>query len=372
VNQYQQNIKTPGLLAAVWSPEGSWVSATGVSDLATGAPVAADMQYKIGSQTKPFVATLILQLVGQGKVSLEDHIDRWVQGVPNGNQITIEELLDHTSGLGDTSIQGSSAVFDPSSPEYAKLEAGCTPAELLSSGLPPVAPPGTTWLYSNYGYDLLGRVAELATGQNLSALIRKRITAPLGLRRTYLPTSGDGLTSPYTHGYGLNPAQPAGPPFDFTSLSLSCVWAAGGMVSTLADMRRWSVALGTGKLLKPSVWAQAQRYQVYPAELLAGGAMTRGNLTDGLGVFQTGGFLGHQGNWLGYNSATYYSPTLHTTVAVADTGELAYYPGPTALAQALAMAAFGRPLSFLVSPSQVLAPFTPAETQQMQGGEPPP
>lgn len=121
VKQCQHNIKTPGLLAAVWSPQGNWVSATGVSDLATKAPMAADMQYKIGSQTKSFIAVLILQLVGEGKVSLGEHIDWWVRGVPNGNQITIAELLDHTSGLGDTSALGSSEIFDCWRPEEASV-----------------------------------------------------------------------------------------------------------------------------------------------------------------------------------------------------------------------------------------------------------
>ena len=118
------------------------------------------MQFKIASQTKAFTANLILQLVGEGKVSFDDHISKWVAGVPNGDQITIRQLLNMTSGL--------STGFLAVEANQAKLVTGCT-----EDGGPdgrgvvaPVASPGEKWSYSNYGYDLLGRVVELATGQD--------------------------------------------------------------------------------------------------------------------------------------------------------------------------------------------------------------
>ena len=154
------------------------------------------MQFKIASQTKTFTANLILQLVGEGKISLSDHISKWVAGVPNGHRITIRELLNHTSGLAD----GFSLPAIQS-----HLATGCTVRYLLKTEAkaPLVAAPGTKWSYSNYGYNLLGRVVELATGQNLSTAIRKRIAVPLGLHRTYLPTSGNGLRPPFTQATGL-------------------------------------------------------------------------------------------------------------------------------------------------------------------------
>ena len=86
-------------MVGIWSPKGNFVSASGVADLTTGAPLRTDMQFKIASQTKAFTADLILQLIGEGKVSFDDHISKWVAGVPNGDQITIRELLNMTSGL---------------------------------------------------------------------------------------------------------------------------------------------------------------------------------------------------------------------------------------------------------------------------------
>ena len=99
VRQFQEVNQTPGVLVGVWSPQGTYVSASGVSDLTTNAPLDPDMQFKIASQTKAFTGNLILQLVGEGRVSLDDHISKWVAGVPNGDQITIRELLNMTSGL---------------------------------------------------------------------------------------------------------------------------------------------------------------------------------------------------------------------------------------------------------------------------------
>ena len=238
-------------------PEGNFVSATGVADLTTGTPLKTDMQFKIASQTKAFTADLILQLVGEGKVSLDDHISKWVAGVPNGDQITIRELLNMTSGL--------STGFLVVEANVNKLATGCTEADVLAAGAskPPVAPPGTKWSYSNYGYDLLGRVVELTTGQNISTAIQQRIAKPLGLHRTLLPTSGNGLSVPFTHGYGtggvLSTQAPGVASDDATALHQSCVGASGGMVSTLSDLRVWSRALGTGALLKPAVWKEANQ-----------------------------------------------------------------------------------------------------------------
>ncbi len=362
INQYQTDTQSPGVLVGVWSPQGDWVVASGVANLDTRERLSTDMQYKIGSLTKTFTANVILQLVGEGKVSLNDHIDKWISGVPNGSQITIRELLSHTSGLGDIAYD-SDDVNDPSTPAYARFQAGCTPQELVASGLPPIAAPGTRWSYSNYGYELLGRVTELVTGQSLTALIHERITDPLGMHRTYLPASGSGLTTPYAHGYV---ARLSGAPLDFSSLTMTCPWAAGGMVSTLSDMHTWSVALGTGRLLKPRVWAEALRDKIVADPLTP--LLSRSRISDGLGVFEIGGFLGHQGNIQGYDSATYYSPALHMTVAVADTGVLTkgVVPvGTTALAEEVAMAASGHPLFGLV-PGQAIAPFSPEEIQQIK------
>ncbi|WP_392892891.1 serine hydrolase domain-containing protein [Streptomyces sp. LN699] len=354
VRRFKDTNRTPGVLVGIWSPKGTFVSATGVADLATGAPLRTDMQFKIASQTKTFTANLVLQLVGEGKVALEDHISKWVPGVPNGDRITIRRLLNHTSGLADgftsPTVQG-------------KIPTGCTVAELLAaeSKFPPVAAPGAKWSYSNYGYNLLGRVVELAGGQDLSTAVQQRIARPLGLRRTLLPTSGNGLTAPFTHGYGLGDVGPTQAPTaadDATAIPASCLWAHGSMVSTLSDMRIWSRALATGALLKPEVWAEATRDPI--PFVFTGNYNGPGTWRYGLGFVESGGFIGGEGSFAGYESTTMYSPTLRTAIEVVSTKNPNAITPPPAF-QALAMAVYGTGLGFGLTPEQALAPtFTGA------------
>jgi D-alanyl-D-alanine carboxypeptidase len=366
VRQVQGTNNSPGVLVGIWSPKGTFVSATGVADLATGTLLSPDMQFKIGSQTKSFTEVLILQLVGEGKVSLDDHISKWVEGVPNGDQITIRQLLNMTSGLA-TGLLATEAG-------QAKLTTGCTPDDVLAAGAsqPPVASPGTKWSYSNYGVDLLGRVVELTTGQDLSTAIQQRIAAPLGLHRTLLPTSGNGMSEPFTRGYGPGEvgsgAEAARAPGvvsdDRTDLQQSCLWASGGMVSTLADLRVWTRALATGALVKPAVWREAKKGAfpwTFPDNFQGPGRWRQG-----LGFVETGGFIGKDGSLPGYDSITMHSPSRKTTIAVAFTKQgNAITVAP--MLQALAMAVYGKNIGFGLTPAQALAPTwtgTPESEQE--------
>ncbi len=349
VRRFQTTNRTPGVMVGIWSPRGTFVSATGVADLRTGERLNTNMQFKIASQTKTFTSDLILQLVGEHRLSLGDHISKWIAGVPNGDQITIRELLNHTSGLGDGfSLPGI----------QAHLATGCTVGYLLriEATAPPVAAPGTKWSYSNYGYNLLGRVVELVTGQSLSTAIRDRITVPLGLHRTYLPTQGNGLSRPFTHGYGTGEVAPTQAPTaadDATGLPGSCLWAHGAMVSTLSDMRVWSRALATGALLKPWVWRQAKKDAI--RFVFAQNYNGPGRWKYGLGFVQSGGFIGGTGSFAGYESVAMYSPSRRTTIEVLSTKQPnAITPPP--MFQALAMAVFGAHIGFGLTPAQALKP----------------
>jgi D-alanyl-D-alanine carboxypeptidase len=307
------------------------------------------MQFKIASQTKTFTADLILQLVGEGKVSLSDHISKWVEGVPNGDKITIRGLLNHTSGLAD-------GFTSPT--VQAKVPTGCTVHYLLTTEakMPPVAQPGMKWSYSNYGYNLLGRVVELATGQDLSTAIQQRIAKPLGLHRTQHPTTGNGLSVPFTRGYGTGQVGPTQAPRasdDATALPASCLWAHGGMVSTLSDMRVWSRALATGALLTKAVWSEAKKDAI--PFIFPGGYNGPGRWRYGLGFVESGGFVGGEGSFAGYESAVMYSPSRHTTIQVVST-KLANAITPPPMIQALAMAVFGRNIGFGLTPAQALRP----------------
>lgn len=350
VRRFQEVNHAPGVMVGIWSPQGTFVSATGVSDLTTGAPLEPDMQFKIASQTKAFTGNLVLQLVGEGKVSLDDHIAKWVPEVPDGDQITIRQLLNMTSGL--------STGFLLQEANIEKLSTGCTEAEVLAAGAAePAAVPRGTWSYSNYGYDLLGRVAELETGMDVSTAIQQRIAEPLGLRRTLLPTTGNGLTAPFTHGYGtggvMSTEAPGVASDDVTALQQSCVGASGGMVSTLADLHIWARALATGALLEPEVWKEAQRDALpYKFGDYYNGP---GRWLQGLGFVETGGFIGKEGSFPGYESVSMYSPERKTTIVVMATKQPNAIT-PTRMLQALAMDLFGGDIGFGLTREEALAP----------------
>lgn len=347
VREFQEVNQTPGALIGIWSPQGTYVSATGVSDLATDAPLEPDMQFKIASQTKSFTGNLVLQLISEGKLELDDHISGWIDGVPNGDRITIRQLLNHTSGLAD-------GFTDPS--VQSRAPDGCTVEELLTveATFPPVAEPGERWSYSNYGFNLLGRVVELVEDEDLGTVLTERITEPLGLTRTSLVTSGSGLTPPYTHGYGggeLGPTEAPTTENDTTDIPLTCLWAHGGMVSTLEDMHVWMSPMES--LVDPDVWAEAT---TDPVPFVFGGNYNGpGEWLNALGFDLTGGFYVAEGSFAGYESATMYSPTLDTTIAVATT-KMWSAINPPPMMQALAIALYGDDVDFGLTLDQAMEP----------------
>lgn len=353
VRQFQDVNQTPGVLIGIWSPRGTYVSATGVSDLTTQAPLEPDVQFKIASQTKSFTGNLVLQLVSEGKVSLDDHISEWIDGVPNGDRITIRQLLNHTSGLAD-------GFTDPS--VQSRTPDGCTVEELLTieSTFPPVAEPGEKWSYSNYGFNLLGRLVELVEQKDLSTVLTERITEPLGLTRTSLATSGNGLTVPYTRGYGTGDVGPTQAPTaadDATYVPLSCLWAHGGMVSTLEDLHVWLSSMES--LVAPDVWAEAMTDPV--PFVFTGDYNGPGKWLNALGFDVTGGFYVAEGSFAGYESSTMYSPELDATIAVATTKVWSAI-NPPPMMQALAIAVFGDAVDFGLTLDQAMAP-------NLSGGE---
>ena len=347
VRQFREVNQTPGALIGIWSPQGEYVSASGVSDITTMAPLAPDMQFKIASQTKSFTGVLVLQLVSEGKVSLDDTISTWIDGVPNGDRITVRQLLNHTSGLAD-------GFTDPSI--QGRILDGCTVQELLTSEaqFPPVAEPGEKWSYSNYGFNLLGRMVELIEGEDLDVVVRERIAEPLGLTRTALVTSGSGLTAPYTHGYGTGELGPTDPPTaaaDATDIPLTCLWAHGAMVSTIEDLHVWMSSMES--LVDPDVWTEAVTDPV--PFVFAGDYNGPGEWFNALGFDISGGFYAAEGSFAGYESATMYSPTLDTTIAVATTKVWSAINPPLML-QALAMAVYGDDVDFGLTLDQAMEP----------------
>ncbi|MEC3981419.1 serine hydrolase domain-containing protein [Amycolatopsis sp. H20-H5] len=226
----------------------------GVADLATGEPATPGLRFRIASNTKSFVATVLLQLAGEGEVSLDDSIERWLPGTVRGpgytpSEITLRMLLNHTSGLHDPD---EAELFEP----YFAGNRGYVyePSEVIRRSLltRPAFDPGQGVAYSNTGYLLLGQVIEKVTHHDVRAEIQRRLVRPLGLTRTSFPRHDPVLHGPHLHGYGMTGQ-------DLTTFSPSYDWTAGAMVSTVDDLATFHRALLGGKLLKPAQQAELTR-----------------------------------------------------------------------------------------------------------------
>ena len=223
-------------------------AASGAADLASGQPMAVADRVRAGSITKTMVATVVLQLAAEHRLHLSDSIARWLPGlVPGGQAITLQELLQHTSGIYDY-------VNDPGFlPAVAADPDRVWPPRALiaiAAAHPPLFPPGTKFAYSNTDYLLLGLVIEKITGHPLGRELADRIFAPLRMAHTTFPVSQVIPPAPYAHGYWFHlPGAPG--PLDVTQTSPSIGWAAGGVVSTAGDLARFYIALLSGQLLPP-------------------------------------------------------------------------------------------------------------------------
>jgi D-alanyl-D-alanine carboxypeptidase len=249
----------PGAAARVENEAGVLKAASGVADLRTGRPMRPELHFRAGSVTKSFLATLVLQLVADGRVELSDSLERCLPGIlPYGDQVTVRHLLNHTGGVPDDmailyrtlygSRQGRSRAW--------------TPRELVSlmDDQPQDFPPGRAWSYSNTGYVLLGLIVESTTGKTLARELGRRILQPLRLAGTSFPGKSTGIPSPGSRGYSppLGPELEVmdGPLVDFTVQNPSYAGAAGALVSTLDDLTRFFRALLGGRILPPGLLAE--------------------------------------------------------------------------------------------------------------------
>ncbi len=297
----------PGAIVGVRTPQGTWIQAYGVADPTTGEPMTVEMHTRIGSLSKMYTGTMIMQQVEAGKVSLDDPISRYVPGVPNGDQVTIKLLGLMQSGVASyTQNQAFTDVL------FAQPDSVFTVDQLIAVGVgdSPIFPPGERFDYSNTNTLLLGKVLEKVTGTPIETLYRDLLFTPLGLTNTSAPGSSAEIPAPYPRGYTLqgNPAPKT--PVDATAWNPSWAGAAGELIASVPDMLTFGRAVGTGQGLL-SAPAQVTRLN-----LVAGPA--------GYG-FQMGcvdGWVGHTGTLPGYNTTLYYDTTTDSTVAVAVNSDI--------------------------------------------------
>jgi D-alanyl-D-alanine carboxypeptidase len=341
IHERIKQMGVPGAVVALSIPgEIDYVKAFGVGDTATGMPMLVDDHTRIGSVTKTFTGTAVLQLVDQGRIRLSDPISRYVDGVPNGDAITLDLLGRMRSGLPNYS---DSDVFmqrlyseAPTGPDAFAI----TPRQLLDWAFaqPTRFAPGAQWEYSNTNTVLLGLVVEKVTGAPLGDYLQQNIFGPLGMAQTSYPANGL-MPGPYAHGYNQ---APDGTIFDATLWNPSWGDAAGKIVSTVADMEIWAVSLGRGTFLRPET--QAQR--------IGNGSTVAPGLDYAFAIFNAEGWLGHNGDIPGYATVSVYLPERDATMVVMVNSDI---PDPHSAGQ-IAMV-----VTSLATPDHVygVAPQTP-------------
>jgi len=296
-------LRVPGAVVSVTSPSGqTWTGASGVRDLFTQAPMQTTDLLRIGSLTKTFVGVLTLQLADEGKLSLDDKLQKWFPGIlPAADSVTIRMLLDHTSGIPNYL---KADAFQQAL--IANLSQGYTPDSLvrIAAGMPRT--PIGTWSYSNTNYVLLGMIIEKATGSTFQAQLQSRILNRLGMTNTSFATDAT-LPATTTSGYcdwGSTTN------YQVQNLNASIAWTAGAMVSTIHDVTRWATALASGELISPAMFQQ----QLTTVPTYSWAPNTR----YGLGIVVSDGWVGHKGDIFGFNAVMYSKKDVGTIVVITN------------------------------------------------------
>lgn len=299
----------PGAVVLVQTPEGTFSKAYGFADPDTASPMTTDVHHRVGSITKTFTGTLLMQLASDGELSLDDTIDQYIDDVPNGDIVTLRQLANMTSGVASYTVDKKWEKEYTSHPERV-----WEPQELVDLGisLPSLFEPGTEFNYSNTNTILLGKVIEDVTGEKIADVYRERIFEPLGLTGTSDPGQSAAFPDPHARGFTLqSPDATQENPTDATDWNPSWGWTAGELISTAQDLLVYGRALGTGQgLLEPE--AQIERLTSFP-----------GSAGYGIAWGCVDGWVGHGGELPGYNTSVFYDTTSDTTVITLANSDIA-------------------------------------------------
>ena len=303
----------PGATAIVAASSRKWRGATGNAVLKPRRPMRFNDRIRVASITKSFVATVVLQLVKEGRLSLEDTVDQRMPGLLRlGSQITVGQLLNHTSGFAnaDTDSPDAEPLYRQHLADPEHFDVRVRKMIALADDSPIDFEPGTTFHYTNTGYDVLGLIVERVTGGSLEAALTQRIFEPLNLRQTSFEPTPLQSEAGLAHGYAIEGSDlPASS--DVTRAGLFGRWASAGIVSNVEDVATFYSALFGGRLLPPLLLNKMQRTVRTPSPFVQAG----------LGIFRyklpCGGYAwGHGGSTHGYSSFALTSTDGTQTVAV--------------------------------------------------------
>lgn len=277
----------PGAFAEVRDGRKVRTPTTGVIDVTTGKPVRDGLRHRVGSISKTFVATTVLQLAGERRIALDGPISRYLPRHLSRDGVTVRQLLNHTSGIGDYDTELLKTPEDI-------ITLGRTtfrPEQLARIGL--AAAPTEGFSYSNTNYVLAALIIERVTGHAYQAEISRRILRPLGLRDTYFEGADPRIRGPHMHAYV---PWTDGTLRDFTLYNMSWAYGAGEIVSTARDLNVFYRALLGGRLLAPALLAQMK---------------DTGDGDYGLGLYWVdlpcGRFWGHDGGTIGHVTVSWHS-----------------------------------------------------------------
>jgi D-alanyl-D-alanine carboxypeptidase len=316
----------------------TWNAAAGLGNIERGTPRGKRDRYRVGSVTKTFIATVLLQLEAEGRLDIDDTVGQWLPGVVEGNghdgdQITIRQVLNHTSGIFDvnTDPEFRQKVYSEGFLQHRYDTWSAEELVRTAMGHSPSFAPGEGWNYSKTNYIVAGMIIEKVTGKTYGDEIRNRIIRPLGLRGTSVPGTSRTVPAPSSRAYERLSGTPEGTRYDVTEFNPSFAGAAGEMISDSADLNRFYTALFRGRLLPPRQLAEMQT-TVPVHELLP-------QIRYGLGVIQqelSCGVIvmGHTGGVHGSSSVAVATPDGRHALAANVNGDAPWLTDTTPVVEA--------------------------------------
>ncbi|MCX5152008.1 beta-lactamase family protein [Streptomyces sp. NBC_00320] len=254
----------PGAAAHIQDGRARWFAAAGYADTATGRERSAGEHFRGASITKTFIATVLLQLEAEGRLRMDDTVERWLPGLIRGNgydgsTITLRQLLNHTSGIANYT-DDPAFVHDAAGPGFPEHRYDShMPEELVAIALryPPRPDPQRAPFYSNTNFVIAGMVVERVTGRSYADEATRRVIRPLKLRGTSFPGTAPQMPNPHPVGYSrLHRSEPDAEIHDATEQNMTWLGAAGEVISTAGDLNRFHRALMDGELLRPAQMRQ--------------------------------------------------------------------------------------------------------------------
>ncbi len=299
----------------------AYASAYGNANLASEMRATPEMRYGIGSISKQFTATAILLLQQEGKLSLDDPVSRFVPGLTRGNEVTIREILSHTSGYQD---------FWPQDYLMTPMQRPITPQAIVDDwGKKPLDfAPGTRWQYSNTNYTIAGMIVEKASGMPFFTFIQSRILNPLRLAsaRNFDASPRAADATGYIR-YALGPLHPA------PDAGSGWMWAAGELAMTASDLARWDISIIDRSLLRPASYRELEQ-----EVRLKNGAGTGYGLGVDVSMSQNHFLVEHNGEVSGFTAENMVFPEDSAAIVVLTNQDAA--PASGAIAQEIARALF--------------------------------